>query len=114
MAINDVSHIAFGELHEFAFRFDESTNQEDDDNVSVALQSLKGNPNVAEFVRTSASKLAEFDWRTSSFPNLSDDEKRKQAAYRGSGGYTMLRTDLLLLLSEEPGIIGRAAAVAKR
>ena len=43
----------------------------------------------------SPPQLALFDWRTSSAPNLDIDERQMQAAYRGSGGYSILRQQVL-------------------
>ncbi|PDQ35861.1 MAG: hypothetical protein B5766_03970 [Candidatus Lumbricidophila eiseniae] len=51
--------------------------------------------NVREFLTRVAEELATFDWRSSSFPNLSEDKRLSKAALRGSGGYKELRTQLV-------------------
>jgi hypothetical protein len=45
-----------------------------------------------------AKRLASFDWRTSSAPDLSASERTVRAGFRGSGGYKALRGHLLLHL----------------
>jgi hypothetical protein len=75
----------------------------------VALAAINQNIELAEFIRALARSLMGFDWRTSSFPNLSRVEQRHKAAYRGGGGYGLLRRDLLSLLRGAENPIGEAA-----
>jgi hypothetical protein len=56
-----------------------------------------------------AEHLASYDWRTSATPGLSDDERLRKAAFRGSGGYKELRRQLLLHLEQAKGEVGQAA-----
>ena len=64
---------------------------------------------VAEFVLDLSSELARFDWRTSAADGLDEEERVVKAAYRGSGGYRVLRTQVLHHLSIVPGEVGNAA-----
>lgn len=60
---------------------------------------------ILEFLSAIAEGLATFDWRTSSFPGLSENERLVKAALRGSGGYKELREQLvthLLMAPYEP------------
>lgn len=43
-------------------------------------------------------ELSKFDWRTSSEPNLTSDQRRAQMVFKGSSGYKELRSQLLQLL----------------
>ncbi len=82
--------------------------------IDDALDELQGLP-AAEFLDELTCELARFDWRTSAAGGLSDDERVLRAAYRGSGGYRVLRRQLLLHLSEAAGDLGGAASeVAER
>jgi DGQHR domain-containing protein len=83
----------------------------DADAVTAALKSLDGQP-VAEFIETIASHLASFDWRASSAPGLSDEDRLDKAALRGAGGYKELRRLLLSHVAARTDDVGRAASSA--
>ena len=60
---------------------------------------------VTEFVDTLALTLSTYDWRASSFPDLTNTQRVLKASFRGSGGYKELRRHVLLHISkngEEP------------
>jgi len=81
--------------------------------VNNALDSLEEQP-VRSFLRDIGSGLASYDWRTSSAPGLSDAQKQMRAAFRGSGGYKLLRFELLDHLSKHQNIqISNAAKNVK-
>lgn len=46
------------------------------------------------------NELVKFDWRTSSEPNLSAQERKNKMIFKGSSGYKQLRFELLHLLSK--------------
>ena len=77
----------------------ESQGTDDHDTVDRELDTLLEQP-VASFIHALSLDLAMFDWRTSAAPHLSNEEQVLKAAYRGSGGYRMLRRQLLLHLME--------------
>ena len=52
-------------------------------------------PTADEFLRDLARAAAQFDWRSSSVIPDDDPAHRVQASYRGSGGYKLLRRELL-------------------
>ncbi len=64
---------------------------------------------AGRFLTDLSKRLAAFDWRTSSAPGLTRAEGTYKAAFRGSGGYRMLRLELLDFLSKAPGDVGEAA-----
>jgi DGQHR domain-containing protein len=76
----------------------------DDEDVSQALGDLSQRPRIGEFVEGIAAALfySEFDWRTSSSPDLDKDPEAKQlqSAFRGSSGYTILQQRALELLEK--------------
>lgn len=50
---------------------------------------------MSKFLGAIAEGLSSYDWRTSSFPGLSEPERLAKAALRGSGGYKELRDQLV-------------------
>lgn len=65
---------------------------------------------IITFIRGIAEGLATYDWRSSSFPGLSESERLAKAALRGSGGYKELREQLVAhLASTENAEVATAA-----
>jgi hypothetical protein len=79
--------------------------------VTEALKSLK-NTEVFRFLTDLGKRLAKFDWRASSAPGLSSAESLMKAAFRGSGGYRDLRSQILLELSDGKDAVATAAKIA--
>jgi hypothetical protein len=75
----------------------------DESAVTEALKSLQGQP-VVRHLRDLAAVLATFDWRSSEGAGLEPDEVLAKQAIRGSGGYRILRRQVLM------HIRGRGAA----
>lgn len=75
--------------------------------ISHALETLS-KTDIVDSMRTLLSSAAGFDWRSSDALDLDEVTKRQKQAYRGSGGYTVLRHDLYQFLSEQPGVVGQA------
>ena len=86
----------------------ESTAGPSDHELDRAISSLEQRK-VGSFLARIANHLAAFDWRTSSAPGLSDEDRLDKAAIRGGGGYKILRTQLLTHLSQSPDDIGTVA-----
>ena len=80
------------------------------DAVERSLDSLP-NQDFAEFIRSIATSLASFDWRTSSTPNLDEQLRRAKLVFRGSSGYKEIRMQLLEHIARGKGSVG---ATAKR
>jgi len=75
--------------------------------VTEALQQLR-HEKVTRFLKVICAELAEYDWRSSSAPGLSETEKTEKLAFRGSGGYRELRRQLLRHLTK-----GKFGIIAK-
>ncbi len=86
----------------------EDAGADDEQAVSDAPASLKQHPSY-EFLGAVSRGMADYDWRTSAAPGLSDDERTLKAAFRGAGGYRELRMQLFRHLSRQPGEVGEAA-----
>ncbi len=65
---------------------------------------------VTNFLDAIATGLSSYDWRTSSFPGLPEQERLAKAALRGSGGYKELRDQLVSHLREVEDVEVAAAA----
>ena len=52
------------------------------------------------YIRNISRVLAGYDWRASTWPGYSEVEQRNKQALRGTGGYKVLRLDLLKLLAK--------------
>ena len=78
--------------------------------VTAALKSF-GKTDGARFIKGIADGLASYDWRTSSTPGLDNDERMRQAIFRGSSGYKEIRAQLLKHLSDHEDRVGQAAKI---
>jgi hypothetical protein len=108
-ATNDLCFAAFDELSLDTWFREDSEAVPDIQKVTDALKDIQSRP-VAAFVRNVAAALAKYDWRSASFPGLSEDERISKMIFRGSGGYTELKKQLVQLLLAQSGLIGRTAA----
>jgi DGQHR domain-containing protein len=105
---NDMCFQRARELKLDTWRIPGNGDASDEAAVSGALKSLK-NEKVASFVADLCKCLAKYDWRTSAAPGLTEPERARKAAFRGSGGYKDLRLDLLNRIVQEGHDLGRAA-----
>jgi hypothetical protein len=58
------------------------------------------NSKLQDCISSICNELVKFDWRTSSEPNLSDQQRRAHMVFKGSSGYKELRSQLLRLLEK--------------
>jgi len=94
------------------WRFPEhSENETTAEEVSEALNSLSKAP-FRHHMRELAVGLSFFDWRSVEAPGVRGDENLivQKRSYRGSGGYSALRADVLRTLAEEDNQVGSIAA----
>jgi len=68
----------------------------------------------ARFIEDIADGLASYDWRTSSTPGLDNDERMRQAVFRGSSGYKEMRMQLLKHLYDLEDGVGQAAKMVMK
>jgi hypothetical protein len=80
------------------------------DEASLAFDAIDTAP-FATKLGELARGLASFDWRSLDGPGVKGtDEEVLKRSFRGSGGYTALKTEVLKTLKLEDGPIGTAAA----
>ncbi|MBL8078895.1 MAG: DGQHR domain-containing protein [Anaerolineales bacterium] len=76
--------------------------------ITSAIKSFS-KTDAAKFIESIADGLASYDWRVSSTPNLTNEERLRQAIFRGSSGYKELRLQLLQHLLSNKGKVSEAA-----
>lgn len=91
--VNDLLYIRHRELELQKWRDDSDFSDVTPDAVTAMSAEFEALPAYAFLVDLCRS-LSTFDWRSSSAPGLSEDERRNRAAFRGSGGYKELRNEL--------------------
>lgn len=80
------------------------------DEASIALSRIEDSP-FADHITELAAGLATFDWRSLDGPGVKGtDEEVLKRSFRGSGGYTALKIEVLKTLRDEDGQVGQAAS----
>jgi hypothetical protein len=105
---NDICYVRAKEMKLQDWVSETGAGASDEEAVRVALRTLKTQP-MANFLKEIAEGLSGYDWRSSSVPGLTETERIRKAAFRGSGGYRELRQELLKQLANERRAIGKAA-----
>lgn len=106
---NDLCYVRADKLSLADWGRSDDLDGSDEQRVSKALQTLKKQVKIVNFLKELSASLATYDWRASSTPGLSEEESLLKAAFRGSGGYKELRRHILKHVAEEKGDVGRAA-----
>ena len=75
-------------LNRFAWNEELDERTVTNESIDRALEIFKNDPAFYDYVRSFAETIIKVDWRTPSAPFSSDEERRKQLIYRGSGGYS--------------------------
>lgn len=110
--VNDLAYIRQKPLGLADWRDPSETADVSAASITEAARTL---PHAARtFLTGIADGLATYDWRTSSFPGLSENLRLTKAALRGSGGYKELRDQLIAHLKHAPNEdVARAAGELK-
>ena len=101
---NDISyesrhHIEFG-----AWQRPRSAGATDVSEVTEALEDLREQSSINEFIGDLTSQIAHFDWRSAVTPGLPYEDELFQSRYRGGSGYKQVRLQLLRYLAESAGL----------
>lgn len=96
---NDATYVMFNELKLRKWRISEPEDDPTGLVLDEVLADLAHQP-VAGFLKALGLALSTFDWRTAKDPSLTEEERLRKMAYRGSGGYTELRRHLIEHLRE--------------
>ncbi|WP_312789269.1 DGQHR domain-containing protein [Sphingobacterium sp.] len=109
--LNDFLFINYDnlKLYEFYLEYAEGS---DVDIISEAISKIK-NIEIGQYLRTLSKEIIKYDWRSFNSKSISKDNnsqlKQKKAGFRGSGGYKVLREDVLTFLSKENSTISEDA-----
>lgn len=79
------------------------------EDISRCLESLRAQ-DFAKDIASMLTALADFDWRSSDVPDLPADIALRKAGYRGTGGYSRVRQDLLEFLSTKSVFFSKIAS----
>ena len=107
--VNDVLFIQADELRLHLWGGDQEGISSDLEDIGPVIRSLRKERRIYNRLTRLAEELASYDWRTSSGPDLTEDESLRKAAFRGSGGYKELRHDVLRHLSSGDNEIAQTA-----
>ena len=107
---NDICYVAVRHwLHEELVSV--STDPDEARDVAFALRHFEKNQELGAYIDPLTHALATFDWRSSDAPGLTSDERLRRSAFRGSGGYRVLREALLRhIIDDDDNIVGMDAA----
>lgn len=108
--LNDACFVRADVLRLHEWYGTESTRGSEDERLSANGTSLKKKSRIVRFLKELANGLATYDWRASSGPGLTEEQRTLKAAFRGSGGYKALRGDVLKHLASSSGDVAAAAA----
>lgn len=106
--VNDIFYVLSNKIGLSDWILEVDGRNDFDKEIERATKSLK-KQNFFRLMTRLSEELATFDWRASSFPELSETERRSKIVYRGSSGYKELRIRLFEHLSDVDGDIGKAA-----
>jgi hypothetical protein len=97
---NDLCYLKADDLGLGAWGVDGSLDESGEDQVTNSVRSLRKHQQILNFLQELAQEMAAYDWRASSAPSLTDQDKTLKGAFRGSGGYRELRRHVLIHLSK--------------
>lgn len=106
--LNDLCFVRASQLGLHSWEYEGAGSATSDIAISEALDSLDKQP-VAEFIVRLTDRLAEYDWRSSKASTLEHEQRQLKARFRGSGGYRLLRQELLEHVAASHGEPGSAA-----
>nr|WP_081895792.1 DGQHR domain-containing protein [Cellulosimicrobium sp. MM] len=97
--LNDLAYVANKKLDLRSWHVAEPEDDPSGSSLEEAIEDLSENA-IGQFLNGLGEALASFDWRSAKEPNLTEDERLKRLAFRGSGGYSEFRRQLLEHLRE--------------
>ncbi len=98
---NDLTYLAAHRLNLFGWELDRASDLVDTKDVTDAIREARLQP-FAGFLERVSAHLAAFDWRSSAAPGLSEEDQQLRMAYRGNGGYPLLRRIVMRHMTSSP------------
>ena len=113
--VNDLCYVRADQLGLLDWGGESRGGDDDEEQIGVSLFSLEDEEEIVVYLTDLSESLASYDWRASSAPGLTQEERTLKARFRGSGGYKELRMDVLEHLgSEGEGDIAEAATEVQK
>ena len=106
--LNDICYVRAGKWGLHAWKPDDRLGIDLDEAVESSLENLQ-KENFADHLIQLGQRLASFDWRSSSAPEIDETLRREKLVFRGSSGYKEIRLQLLEHLANGDGDIPNAA-----
>ncbi len=106
--VNDLCFVRSDELALSDWR-GEQNEEEDHERIAASLRSFYRKEKICNFLVELSQTLANYDWRASSAPGLTEEERTHKAAFRGSGGYKELRRAILKHAADGRGNVAESA-----
>lgn len=106
--VNDLCFVRADELALYDWGGDQDE-EEDQERITASIRSLHKKEKIIDFLTKLSESLATYDWRASSGPRLTEEERTLKAAFRGSGGYKELRRDVLKHIAGSQGDVAQSA-----
>ena len=107
--VNDLCFVQADELALYEWDGGEQEEEERHAQIDASIRSLTEQKKIIAFLKDLSESLATYDWRASSGPGLTEEERTRKAAFRGSGGYRELRRDVLNHIATIQGNIAQSA-----
>lgn len=76
--------------------------------VDIAVSALKKHA-IYGYIDEFAKFASSYDWQSADAPSLTEDEKLKKRAFRGSGGYVAIRSELARHLQQSDSSMAQLA-----
>ena len=105
---NDLCFVAQDNLQLREWVIGDRVENNSQETQKLILKSLTHQP-VAKYIKEIAASLAEFDWRASTSDSLTEKERFSKLVFRGSGGYSEFRKQLLKHVADSAGRPAKAA-----
>ena len=106
---NDLCFVRADHLELHGWHGSEYGEGDDNDEIDASIASLRKQKKIYGYLGRIATAIASYDWRTSTAPGLSEEERILKATFRGSGGYRDLRRDVLRHISNCDGDVSKAS-----
>ena len=97
---NDISYQRRLDISFAEWQRPTSAEATDENEVSEALDDLRGQSTISDFIARLTRDIALFDWRSAVTPGLPSNVEIFQSRYRGGSGYKQVRLQLLRHLAE--------------
>ena len=98
--VNDLCFVKADRLNLHNWGGSQTGEETPEKRIDDSIQSLKKQTRIVKYLMALSESLASYDWRASSAPGLTEEQRTLKASFRGSGGYRELRRSVLKHISK--------------